>query len=366
MKTTFIKILSLFLALAIILCAFASCEKKNTKLAMQYKNSDGKVTGEIDQKLMSLIVAVVNFQLGTDALEDNMWDMAYQEGNDTTVKQIVMAQSTAYAKGLLQAEYLCDKVYNIGLSDKQQDSIDTYISDASALFGSKKEFENTLSVYGADIAALERYISLVLKQDTLFESLYAENGLRRNEIEQRKPQYFSEHYVICDHILLKYSAGIKDDGTTIPISEEEKSQKREKAKTLYNEITNGVRDFDEALGEFNEDTYKLGYPFGYFVPDSFYWSGISQKVQDAALEMQVSEIRFVDTEDGAYIIRKNEMNPALYASNGDFETYIDANLSQEDFLSVCDSADGIIVNNDVINELNPSTIPSFNIDTIGQ
>lgn len=366
MKTTFTKILSVFLALAIILCAFASCESKNLKLAMQYKNSDGKVTGEIDQKLMSLIVAVVNFQLGTDTLDEGMWDMAYQEGNDTTVKQIVMAQSTAYARGLLQAEYLCDKVYEIGLSDEQQDSIDTYISEATALFGSKKEFENALSVYGADIAALERYIALVLKQDTLFESLYSETGLRRGNVEQKKPQYFSEHFVICDHIMIKYSAGTKDDGTTIPISEEEKSQKREMAKTLYNEITNGVRDFDEALGEFNEDTYKLGYPFGYFVPDNFYWSGISQEVQDAALEMKESEIRFVDADEGAYIIRKNEMNPALFASNGDFGTYLDASVSQEDFLSVCDNADGIIVNNDIVNELNPATIPSFNIDTIGQ
>lgn len=366
MKNTFIKILSLFLALAMILCAFASCTKKDIKIAMRYKNADGKVTAEIDQKLMSLIVAVVNFQLGADALEDDMWDMTYQEGNDTTVKQIVVAQSKAYAKGLLQAEYLCDKVYNIGLSDKQKDSIDTYISEISVFYGSKKDFENVLSIYGADIDALERYMELVLKQDTVYESFYSAEGLRRNVLEAAKPEYFEEHFVIADHILLKYSAGTKDDGTEIPLSSEEKVQKREMAKALYNEITNGVRDFDEALAQFNEDTYKLGYPFGYFVSDSFYWSGISQDVQDAALEMNEEEIRFVDTQDGAYILRKNEMNPSLYASNGDFETYLESNISQEDFLKVCDTADGVEIFDDIIGELNPARIPSFNIDTLGQ
>lgn len=366
MKKKLIKNLSFLLALTVLLCAFASCAKKDEKIAMQYKGSDGKVVSQIDQKLMSLIVAVVNFQLGADSLEDEMWDMAYQEGNDTTVRQIVMAQSTAYAKGLLQAEYLSDKVYNIGLSDKQKDSIDSYISEMSSVYGSKKNFENALSVYGADVAALERYMELILKQDTLFESFYSEQGLRRNELEKAKPEYFGEHFVIADHILLKYSGGTKDDGTTIPISEEEKEKKREMAKTLYNEITNGVRDFDEALAEFSEDTYKLGYPFGYFVPDTFYWSGISKEVQDAAHEMKTDEIRFIDTEDGAYIIRKNEMNPSLYASNGDFETYIEASISQEDFLSVCDTADGAEIFDEIINELNPMRIPSFDIDKLGQ
>ena len=366
MKKNIFRIISVLLAASILLFCLASCTEKNIKTAISYNDADGKTVSAIDIKLFSLMVAVVNFQLGTNALDESMWDMAYQEGNSTTVKEIVAAQSTAYAKGLLQAEYVCDNVYSIGISKQQENSIDSYISGLSASFGGEKNLENALSVYGTDISSLKRYMALVLKQDTLYKTFYSENGTRRENAEARKPEYFKEHFVICDHILVKYSGGVKDDGTEIPLDEGQKAEKRDFAKALYNEIVNGLRDFDSALDEFSEDTYKLGYPFGYFVPDTFYWTGISQEVQDAALEMTQDEIRFVDTESGAYIIRKNEMNPSLYASNGNFAAYIDAQVCQEDFLDVCDAADRIAVNKDVIGEINPARIPPFDIDTFGK
>lgn len=123
-----------------LICVFASCTEK-TENVLICKDSDGKESAGIDRNLLSLIVAVVNYQLGADSLEDDMWDMEYQEGNGTTVKEIVIAQSRAYAEGLLQAEYLCDKVYKIGLSDKQKDSVSSYISSLSAAYGSKKSLE---------------------------------------------------------------------------------------------------------------------------------------------------------------------------------------------------------------------------------
>ena len=143
MRNKILKIISILLAVAFaVMCLLSSCTKKDEKLALSYFASNGKPEAEIDQKTFSLIMAVVNFQLGADSLEDNMWDMPYQEGNATTVKQIVIAQSKAYAKGLLQAEHLCDEVYNIGLSDKQSESIDSYISSAAAKYGSEKNLEN--------------------------------------------------------------------------------------------------------------------------------------------------------------------------------------------------------------------------------
>ncbi|MBQ7399754.1 MAG: peptidylprolyl isomerase [Clostridia bacterium] len=368
MKKNLLRITACFLTLAIIVCAFASCSKdgNSKKVAIEIKDSEGKTVSTIDQKLLSLIMAVTNFNLGTSNLEEDMWDMTFQEGNDTTVKQIVVAQSTAYAKGLLQAEYLCDVAYEIGLSDKQKDSIETYISDLSASYGSEKNFENALSVYGADVASFKRFMELMLKQSTMYESFYAEGGYRRDAVELAKPEYFEENYVIADHILLKYSAGTRADGVDIPVSEEEKAAIRERAKTLYQEIITGVRDFDEALTEFSEDTYKLGFPYGYFHPVFYYQDVISQDVQDAARKMTVGEIRFVDTEAGAYIVRKNEMDPTLYSSNGDFELSIESVIAQEDFLSLCETAGEVAVNDTIVNELNPAHIPPLNIDALGQ
>ena len=365
MKNRFTKVLSIVLSLAMLILCFASCSEKKSNPAIICKDSNGKVSGEIDSKLLSLIVAVVNYQLGADSLERDMWDMPYQEGNSTTVRDIVMAQSKSYAKGLLQAEYLCDTKYGIGLSAQQKDSVNKYISGLASSYGSKKNLENTLSVYGADIEALTRYMELIMKQDTVYESFYSENGIKRKALDEKKPGYFSEHFVIADHILIKYNGGVKDDGTEIPITDEEKAAKREAAKALYNEIFNGVRGFDEALDTYNQDTYKLGYPFGYFIPDNFYWSGISTDVQNAVLEMDEGEIRFIDTDSGAYIVRKNKMDSSLYASNGGFEAYIDSALAQEDFLDECEKSGVIEFTDGIISQINPANIPSFNIDEFG-
>ncbi len=357
------KIISIVLAAAMLVLALVSCTK-TPENAVVCKDADGKVTGSVNTKLYSLLTAVVNFQLGADSLSADMWDMNYQQGNDTTVRQIVIAQTKAYAEGLLQAEYLCDVTYKIGLSDEQKDSVDKYISSIVTSYGSEKALESYLSTFGADTEALRRYMELVLKQNTLYESFYTEGGIRHGVIEERKPSYFKEHFEIADHILVKYSGGLKDDGTEIPISDEEKETKRQAAKSLYNEIVNGLRDFDEALEAYNDDTYKFGYPFGYFVPDTFYWTGISTDVQDAVNEMKAGEIRFVDTEDGAYIVRKNEMDETLFASNGNFETYIESTLAQEDFLEICEKSVTVEENGDIISLFDPALIPSFNIDAL--
>lgn len=356
------KIITVLLALFVIMCACA-CTPINSKTVMEYK-AGNEILASADQNLLSLVMAVVNYQLGADSLTPEMWDMEYQADNDTTVKEIVVAQSKAYLEGLLQAEYLCDYAYGIGLSDEQNDSVEKYISSLASSMGSEKELDKYLSTYGANTKTLERYMKLVLKQDTLYQSFYAEGGIRYEDIEARKQPYFEENFHVADHILIKYAGALKDDGTEVPLTAEEIEQKRSMAKNLYNEITNGVRGFDEALDEFNQDTYKLGYPFGYFVPETFYWSGISTDVQDAVLAMNDGEIRLVDTESGAYIIRKNAMDGKLYASNGGFETYLESTLAQEDFLSLCEAADGVIVYDEVVSELDPSLIPSFDIDSL--
>jgi len=356
------KIITVLLALSLIVCLCA-CTPINSKTVMEYK-AGNEILNSADQNLLSLVMAVVNFQLGADSLTPEMWDMEYQQDNDTTVKQIVVAQSKAYLEGLLQAEYLCDYAYGIGLSDEQNDSVEKYIESLTSSMGSEKELDKFLSTYGANAKTLERYMKLVMKQDTVYKSFYSEGGIRYNEVEARKEPYFEENFHVADHILIKYAGALKDDGTEIPLTDEEIEHKRSMAKNLYNEITNGVRSFDDALDEFNQDTYKLGYPFGYFVPETFYWSGISTDVQDAVLEMNDGEIKLVDTDEGAYIIRKNAMDSKLYASNGGFETYLESTLAQEDFLALCEAADGVVVYDDVISELDPALIPSFDIDSL--
>lgn len=350
----------------VVLCAFfiASCSAETT---MTLKNEKGKTVGEIDQKLMSLIMSVSNSQLGVDAYTGtDIWEMKYQEGSDKTVKDVVVAQAKAYAEGLLQAEYLCDNEFGSGLSKEQISFVDDYINELKSMYG-EKVLENTLSAYGTDTEALKRYMLLVLKRDAVYKALYsAETGLRLGEVQTAKKSYFEEKFVIEDHILLKYSGGVKDDGTEIPLNDEQKAEKLLAAKMLYDEIVNGVRDFDEALAEFGEDTYILGFPFGYFVSKDFDWSGMPSEVQSGVREMKDGEIRFIETESGVYIVRRNPMNSELYASNGSFDLYLESIVAQDDFLLLCEGAGSVSVNEELFAELDPKNIPSFNMSLLGQ
>lgn len=360
-----VTVIALICLLLLMCTVLFGCKSSNN--VAEIENGSGKVVGEIDQKLMSLIMSVSNSQLGAEAYAGtDIWNTTYP-GSDKTVKDIVVAQARAYAVGLLQAEQLCDTVYGSGLSKEQISFVDSYIDELTTVYGGTKGFESVLSSYGTDVEALKRYMLLVIKRDAVYKTLYTqETGTRYPDIQSAKKDYFAKNFFVEDHILIKYSGGMKADGTEIPLSPEEQQAKREAAKALYAEIQNGVRTFDEALAEFGEDTYVLGYPFGYFISRDFDWSGMPSVVQSAVREMTEGEIRFVDAETGAYIVRKNQMNPELYKSNGNFDLYLESTIAQEDFLLQCEYAGDVNVDEELLAELDPENIPAFDMSLLGQ
>ena len=360
-----VTVIALICLLLLMCTVLFGCKSSNN--VAEIENGSGKVVGEIDQKLMSLIMSVSNSQLGAEAYAGtDIWNTTYP-GSDKTVKDIVVAQARAYAVGLLQAEQLCDTVYGSGLSKEQISFVDSYIDELTTVYGGTKGFESVLSSYGTDVEALKRYMLLVIKRDAVYKTLYTqETGTRYPDIQSAKKDYFAKNFFVEDHILIKYSGGMKADGTEIPLSPEQQQAKREAAKALYAEIQNGVRTFDEALAEFGEDTYVLGYPFGYFISRDFDWSGMPSVVQSAVREMTEGEIRFVDAETGAYIVRKNQMNPELYKSNGNFDLYLESTIAQEDFLLQCEYAGDVNVDEELLAELDPENIPAFDMSLLGQ
>lgn len=360
-----VTVIALICLLLLMCTVLFGCKSSNN--VAEIENGSGKVVGEIDQKLMSLIMSVSNSQLGAEAYAGtDIWNTTYP-GSDKTVKDIVVAQARAYAVGLLQAEQLCDTVYGSGLSKEQISFVDSYIDELTTVYGGAKGFESVLSSYGTDIEALKRYMLLVIKRDAVYKTLYTqETGTRYPDIQSAKKDYFAKNFFVEDHILIKYSGGTKADGTEIPLSPEQQQAKREAANALYAEIQNGVRTFDEALAEFGEDTYVLGYPFGYFISRDFDWSGMPSVVQSAVREMTEGEIRFVDAETGAYIVRKNQMNPELYKSNGNFDLYLESTIAQEDFLLQCEYAGDVNVDEELLAELDPENIPAFDMSLLGQ
>ena len=138
-----VTVIALICLLLLMCTVLFGCKSSNN--VAEIENGSGKVVGEIDQKLMSLIMSVSNSQLGAEAYAGtDIWNTTYP-GSDKTVKDIVVAQARAYAVGLLQAEQLCDTVYGSGLSKEQISFVDSYIDELTTVYGGTT-VTNTITV----------------------------------------------------------------------------------------------------------------------------------------------------------------------------------------------------------------------------
>ncbi len=352
LKNKFIGLFCVLLAVLLL----ASCGGAG-KVAMKY---DAKGGGEINQSTMSLLIAVINGQRSEYAPYLNK---PIAEGGETTYGDLIVVEATALGEMLLKCEYLNDVVYGFGLSAEQSDSVEKYIDAAVDTYGSKTALADALSKFGADTEALKRFVTLSLKQSTLRQNIFGEGGT--NYITDTELiSYFADNYIIADHVYLKLSGEAKEDGTATPLTEEQKQEKRDFANALYMQILSGGTTFDKAIEEYGQDTYKMMYPDGYFVPRE-QESNLEEAVLSALREMTEGDMRVVETASGIYILRKNEMNGQLCMSVPEFAAALEYTMENEKFGEMIEALDGVKLDKDIIGELDPSVIPAFNFSTEG-
>lgn len=358
-------ICTLLSILLITSCMLSGCSSSNTKTALDYKDANGKVTGSVDQSLLSLIIAMINYQHGADAISDSsLWDMEIDESG-TTFKEVVRAEACSYAKMLLCAEYLNDNVYGLGFSDKQQDSVDKAIESASNSKGSRDNLLTYLSNYGSSIESLERFMVLSVKLNTLKTYLYSESGPYAVTDAEIK-NFFAENYNVADFVCIRLTGEEKDDGTTVPMTDDEKEEKKNLAKNILNQISAGVLSFEEAMSNYSEADYSSVYPEGLLIPNNGTAQGINESVSEAVRTMAEEDVDIVETQSAVFIVKKQRMNAELYKSKEGLAESLKQALENEDFMKQLETADGVNLYEDVAKTLDPSLIPAFNADDILQ
>ncbi|MPN26661.1 Foldase protein PrsA [bioreactor metagenome] len=109
---------------------------------------------------------------------------------------------------------------------------------------------------------------------------------------------FNEQYVRIKHILFL----MKDTSTYQAYDDVKKQEQTDKAKEIYDKITAG-EDFESFMDQ-NEDPGMSSYPNGYiFGPDASY----VQAFKDAAFDMNIGEVRLVESDYGWHIMKKYEI-----------------------------------------------------------
>ncbi len=348
------------MCMALALIFVVGCTGNSKNVAMEYLDPGDKKTAQASMGLVSLWIGVQK-DMGKDYLSyvdqsDDGWNLVLDEENGTTFKELYKQECVSSLKNLLAVEYLHDYVYGIELSDEQQKSVEKKISSVASSFGSQKAFEQEMQKYGASVDDYERYLCLMLKQSTLINSFYGENGMRAIT-EEKKAEYFSDKYAVVYHIFIDTRGNIKDDGTVVSLTEQEKQLKAEHAMDIYTKIKNGEISFEESLLLYTEDAYAASHANGYFVTND---GTYPTEFVDGAFSLAVGEITMVQSSAGYHIIKRYPMNESFYDDDEDVYTSITQNLISTDFSGLVSSViDGVKVNDEVIAQLDASLIKSF-------
>lgn len=349
------------LCVLLVFCCVVACvccsDGKNQ--VMKLSDSNGKQVAVVDQSFMSLWIGLQNYQYSAyiSAFEKiGGWQTVVDRQTGKTLDDRMLDEAVETLKRMLCAEYIHDNVYDISFSKEQQNSVDAYIDTLVTNAGGKAALESALSAYGTNIDSLERFLVLSAKQNTLYTTFYSQGGAYEVTDDMKK-KYFEENYCIADHIFIDLRGTQKEDGTVIPLTDEQKSAKLSKAEEIYNALSSGVYSFDEAKAQFNEDAYSQQYPFGYFVSGD---GTFGQEFESAAMQMKEDELRFVQTSAGYHIILKKPMNGELYKSNGNFSDSLSTIISQNLFVELLETADlKVEINEEALNQLKPSLIKPF-------
>lgn len=354
------KSVSILLLVAVIFCTVLTSCAKNTD-TVTFKNDKGKTVSSLSESFMYFWISMQKtiYQSVADSYENGWAQVIDDKG--TTLEDLLMTETEVSAKKLVCVEYMHDEIYKIELSKEQKDSIKSQTSKLSEQFGSKQNFEEKLSLYGADISILERYFELMLKQTNVYNLLYGDNGQRKPD-ESEIADFFEQNYAIISHIFFDLSPVVKEDGTSYSLSEQEISAKRATAQNVYNQLVSIGADFNALKEQFTEDkasdTY---YPKGFFVSDD---GAFPTDFTNACLNLSAGQIAIVETSGvGIHIIKKEPMDKSLYNLYQDVYMNMLDTITTEDFsLQIDEYMQNASIDRTVVEKFNPSRIPAFSLN----
>ncbi len=354
MKKKLQRLLAFCVAFALCI-GLAGCGGDTTPSAL-YMQEGGAVT----VNFMYLLTAIQKAMYASVAeANDGDWDTIVNAEKGTTLADLLSDVTLRAAKSSLICEYLHDKVYGLKLTDEQKKTIDDQMTSLASKAGSKKALEEQLSAYSADSKTMRRYLELTVKQTALYNYFYGNNGIFAIS-ENAVKDYFKNNYHIVTHIYFDLSPKLKEDGTTVSLTDEEVAAKRAIAEEVYNRILAG-EDFYTLKAEYSEDAYESEYyPNGFFVTGD---TTFPTEFTAAAMEMEVGEYRLTESgssSKGIHILYKLPMDETLYNTNSSVYASIQSQLISADFdTRLGEYLDKVQVNEEEMAKVNIRIVPEY-------
>lgn len=320
-----------FLLAVIMLFAFTACGKSEGN-----SSGSGEVVISLDgytlteseyMYLLAYVKAMVvynqqnNLYQYTGTVYEEADILAMPVDDDTTIADYIKEYSVELAQQLLIMEKLAD---TSGISITNQEDIDTinnYVADIEYAYGGTDLFEIALTRMGFSRSGIERFQKFSVLYELLSDYRYGENGVAKIP-DETISEYFTENYLKYDGVLYSYTG---TDGSNIVfefaeeelseyfydnytkvchilyltknLSDDNKAEKKAKAEAAFDSIKNGEKTIEDLKSENEDNGFEYTFTYGEMV----------EAFENAAFEMEVDEVRLVETEYGYHIVKKLPM-----------------------------------------------------------
>ncbi len=257
--------------------------------------------------------------------------------DETTLAKYIEDVSLEFAQQMLVFEKLCGEA-NLSITNQTDiDEINGFLEDLEYSYGGEDLFEIELARIGISRYSIERYLKSEFYYSLIRDYRYGDNGIAKIPAEKVHKE-FLENYLHYDGALFAYvdynngsaySFEYSDeealaffetefvkvrhilyktvDSSNKKLSDEKIAEKKAKAEAALAAVKSGEKKLDDLKSETEDSGYEYTFTYDQMV-DNF---------ETASFEMEVGEVRLVETEYGFHIIEK------LEKTNEDFTGKVD-------------------------------------------
>ena len=253
----------------------------------------------------------------------DFWDSEY--GDDgKTLAEGVMEAAVVMGKSYLSAAKQFDK-QGLTMETADHENIKTAMKELEENLKASGNvtLKEYLKEYGISLNTYKKVLTYQYKINKLLARLMAPGSKYEVSDDDVKLAYPSTvevfGYSNVNHVFL-YSVTFNSAGNPVDLSEEDYQKIKTKAEEIYDAVVTGQAEFEEFLS-MSDDDYS---PDGYLVDIN---TGMTEAFVSAAIDMEVGEVRLVESEGiGFHIIKKYELTDA---QKTDIEDNIRENLEDE-------------------------------------
>lgn len=325
-----------FIAIVLVIAmlfAFASCSEESSS-----GGAEGEVLltyGEytLSEKDYMYILSMFKSQMidyyqayfsqyGVSYSEAEILEMKMDE--ETTFAEYIEDISLEFAQQMLVFEKLCGDA-NLSITNQTDiDKINGFMQDLEYSYGGEDLFEIELARLGLSRYSIERYLRSEFYYSLIRDYRYGDNGVAKIP-EEKVHEKFLKEYLHYDGALFAYvdynsgsaySFEFTDeearaffdtefvkvrhvlyktvDSSNKKLSDEKIAEKKAKAEQALEAIKSG----EKTLDDFKKDTEDSGYEY------VFTRGKMVENFEKASFEMEVGEVRLVETEYGFHLIEK--------------------------------------------------------------